>query len=70
MKVFKIVDTFNGWEDTARYNTLPEAQAAMEKLRKVFFRYPSNRNSKFHKEIVPATLEWEWDTRRNERIWK
>lgn len=70
MKVFKIVDTFNGWEGNTRYDTLPEAQAAIEKLRKSFFRCPLTRNSKFCKEIVPATLEWEWDVRHNGHIWK
>jgi hypothetical protein len=68
--MFKIVDTFNGWEGTERYSTIEEANKALDKERKAFRSNPTFMNSIFCKDVVPSPMKWEWDYIANTFRWQ
>ena len=59
--MYKIVSDFNGYADSRRFETLAEAEEALEVDRKEFFAQPENSNSECRLTIVDAGLSWTWD---------
>jgi hypothetical protein len=68
--MFKLVDTFQGWEGAKRYATIEEAEKALDRERKAFRSNPTFKHSTFCKEVVPATLEWDWNHKANCFMWQ
>lgn len=66
---FKIVDAFNGHENPERYETLEDAETALERDRRAFKANPLLTNCKYCGEIVQANAVWTWDERYSMYLW-
>lgn len=55
---YKIVDTFNGWEDDRRYSNEETAEKDCEKFRREFHRNPSNTGCYCNYAVIPADHDW------------
>lgn len=68
--MYKLVDTFNGWEGKERYATFVDAETALNRERKAFKSRPENMNSSFCKEIVPADMQWSYHHSLHSYLWQ
>ena len=67
--MYKIVNDFNGYSDSRRFETLADAEKALEADREKFFSRPENTGSECRLDIVTADLSWTWDPRQNRFRW-
>ena len=70
--IYKIINDFNGASDSRQFETLAEAEQALETDRKEFFAQPENSNSECRLTIVAgieADLSWTWDPHQNRYRW-
>jgi hypothetical protein len=56
VKMYKVVDHFNGWESDNRHETMTQARKEIEENRDAFFEV--NPGCKFCQGIVEATAVW------------
>jgi hypothetical protein len=66
--MFKIVDTFNGYEG-ATYATCAEAEQALDVARAAFYAQPGTTDNSFCQVVVPAHYVWYWHHGRNQFVW-
>ena len=59
--MYKVVDTFNGWESDKVHNSVEEAEQELEKDRDEFFDNMVNRNCRYCKTVVPADYSYTWN---------
>ena len=66
--MYKIVDTFNGWESDKNFSTLEEAMNELFKDKQEFFKYNSS-NCIYKKTVIPSSLKWSWNEIENRWEW-
>ena len=66
--LWKIVDTFNGWEGPT-FVSRRDAEDALRKDMSEFYDNLANQDAQYKKDIVPANHDWYWDQRQNQYIW-
>lgn len=65
---WKIVDTFNGFEDDRLFDRLEDAEAIIDRMVSDFYR--DNRGGAYPSyQAVPAAYDWYFDQRQNRFIW-
>lgn len=65
--MYKIVDTFNGWEDEQRFCSYERAEQTMETYAKQFARNNPGAYPSF--AIVTEDATWRWHYVRNQYAW-
>jgi hypothetical protein len=55
--MYKIVDKFNGYEDSRTFSTMESAERALEKAIKEFYEYNSE-NCMCHLSVVDSSWNW------------
>ena len=65
---YKIVNTFNGWEDDEIYDSEIEAENACDKL-VAKFRQDNTANTRCCYAVVDADLIWDWSQAYNRFEW-
>jgi len=67
--MYKLVDTFNGWEGDERFPTKAGAKKALDSRAKEFFAYPGHQNALFMKTIIKADARWWFNCNLNKFVW-
>lgn len=66
--MYKVVDTFNGYESEKRFQTMEEAEKALQKDYEEFYSF-NTENTRYMKQVVPANFTWYWSQRENQWTW-
>ena len=71
---YKIVDSFNGWEDTETYTSIDDAESACDEMTAKFLKDNGHRagnltNPSCSYTVVDAPEEWGWNQRSNRYEW-
>jgi len=66
--MYKIVDTFNGFESDARFHTFEEATEILLQDMEDFYKNNSE-NTRYMRQVVLSDLVWEWDYKQNKYRW-
>jgi hypothetical protein len=66
--MFKIVDNFNGWEDTKRYESEDEASLELDKAKDEF--RANNVGSICCLVVTPADAKWIYNHDNGDSMWK
>lgn len=68
-EMYKVVDTFNGWEGEERFEDYESAVAFVERDREKFYSQFGMQNAYFCKAVVPSSSQWQWSEHQHRFVW-